>query len=167
MAGVFLQLAPATNPSSFIRALPYLHGGARLHQVHHGVRQKLHFPGERAERPELDGRVAGRTHAFDVFFLGVVVLVIVTGMVVEFARLGADVAIWSRGKEHREAGVAAVEEAGGRAGGQNRPRRPPRSLGILGTVEERKRHRRRATNRAQPPVASRPRGTITRTAQRR
>ena len=35
-----------------------------------------------------DGRVAGRSHAFDVFFLGVVALVITTGMVVELARLG-------------------------------------------------------------------------------
>ena len=33
---------------------------------------------------------------------------------VEFARLGAAVAIASRDEEHRAAGVAAVEEAGGR-----------------------------------------------------
>jgi NAD(P)-dependent dehydrogenase (short-subunit alcohol dehydrogenase family) len=34
---------------------------------------------------------------------------------VEFARLGARVAVLSRGDEHRAAGVAAVEEAGGKA----------------------------------------------------
>ena len=34
---------------------------------------------------------------------------------VEFARLGARVAIVSRGEEHRAAGVAAVEAAGGKA----------------------------------------------------
>ena len=33
----------------------------------------------------------------------------------EFARLGASVAILSRGEEHRAAGVEAVREAGGRA----------------------------------------------------
>ena len=44
-----------------------------------------------------DPKVAGRSHAFDIFFLGVVVLVIVTGVVVEGARL-ADapaVALWT------------------------------------------------------------------------
>lgn len=44
-----------------------------------------------------DPKVAGRSHAFDIFFLGVVVLVIVTGLVVEGARL-ADapaVALWT------------------------------------------------------------------------
>ncbi len=34
---------------------------------------------------------------------------------VEFARLGANVAIWSRGEEHRATGVAAVEAVGARA----------------------------------------------------
>jgi NAD(P)-dependent dehydrogenase (short-subunit alcohol dehydrogenase family) len=38
-------------------------------------------------------------------------------MAVEFARLGASVAIASRNPEHRAAGVAAVEEAGGRGFG--------------------------------------------------
>jgi NAD(P)-dependent dehydrogenase (short-subunit alcohol dehydrogenase family) len=33
----------------------------------------------------------------------------------EFARLGAIVAVWSRKEEHRAAGVAAIEEIGGRA----------------------------------------------------
>ena len=49
--------------------------------------------------------------------------VIVTGagtglgkaMAVEFARLGATIAIWSRKEEHRIAGVEAIEEIGGRA----------------------------------------------------
>lgn len=49
-------------------------------------------------------------------------VVVVTGggtglgkaIAVEFARLGARVAVWSRQEEHRRAGVAAVEEAGGR-----------------------------------------------------
>ena len=49
--------------------------------------------------------------------------VIVTGggtglgkaIAVEFARLGAKVAILSRNEEHRAAGVAAVEKVGGRA----------------------------------------------------
>jgi NAD(P)-dependent dehydrogenase (short-subunit alcohol dehydrogenase family) len=49
--------------------------------------------------------------------------VIVTGagtglgkaIALEFARLGATIAIWSRKEEHRSAGVAAIEEAGGRA----------------------------------------------------
>src|SRR5205807_303444 len=35
-------------------------------------------------------------------------------MAVEFARLGATVAVVSRKPEHREAGVAAIEAAGGR-----------------------------------------------------
>lgn len=34
---------------------------------------------------------------------------------IEFARLGANLAIWSRGEEHRAAGVAAVEAVGARA----------------------------------------------------
>src|SRR3954471_17207459 len=38
-------------------------------------------------------------------------------MAVEFARLGASVAIASRDPEHRGAGVAAVEEAGGKGFG--------------------------------------------------
>lgn len=38
-------------------------------------------------------------------------------MALEFARLGAAIAILSRGEEHRAAGVAAVEELGGRAVG--------------------------------------------------
>jgi NAD(P)-dependent dehydrogenase (short-subunit alcohol dehydrogenase family) len=38
-------------------------------------------------------------------------------MAVEFARLGAAVAVVSRGEEHRARGVQAVEEAGGRAVG--------------------------------------------------
>jgi NAD(P)-dependent dehydrogenase (short-subunit alcohol dehydrogenase family) len=50
-------------------------------------------------------------------------VVVVTGsgtglgraIAVEFARLGATVAVWSRKPEHRVAGVAAVTEAGGRA----------------------------------------------------
>jgi NAD(P)-dependent dehydrogenase (short-subunit alcohol dehydrogenase family) len=37
------------------------------------------------------------------------------GMAVEFARLGAAVAVVSRGEEHRANGVKAVEEVGGRA----------------------------------------------------
>jgi NAD(P)-dependent dehydrogenase (short-subunit alcohol dehydrogenase family) len=37
------------------------------------------------------------------------------GIAVEFARLGATVAIWSRDAEHRKAGVTAVEETGARA----------------------------------------------------
>jgi NAD(P)-dependent dehydrogenase (short-subunit alcohol dehydrogenase family) len=37
------------------------------------------------------------------------------GIAVEFARLGATVAIWSRDAEHRKAGVGAVEETGARA----------------------------------------------------
>ncbi len=37
------------------------------------------------------------------------------GMAIEFGRLGATVVIASRKEEHRERGVAAVEEAGGRA----------------------------------------------------
>src|SRR4051812_28783174 len=50
-------------------------------------------------------------------------VVVVTGggtglgkaMAVEFARLGASVGILSRSAEHRQAGLAAVAEAGGRA----------------------------------------------------
>jgi len=50
-------------------------------------------------------------------------VVIVTGsgtglgkaVATEFARLGAAVAVWSRKEEHRESGVAAIEEVGGRA----------------------------------------------------
>jgi len=37
------------------------------------------------------------------------------GMAIEFARLGASVAVLSRKPEHLEAGVAAIEEAGGKA----------------------------------------------------
>jgi NAD(P)-dependent dehydrogenase (short-subunit alcohol dehydrogenase family) len=37
------------------------------------------------------------------------------GMAIEFARLGAAVAIVSRNPEHRQAGIAAVEQVGGRA----------------------------------------------------
>ena len=52
-------------------------------------------------------------------------VVIVTGggtglgkaMATEFARLGASIAVLSRGEDHRRAGVAAVEELGGRAVG--------------------------------------------------
>jgi NAD(P)-dependent dehydrogenase (short-subunit alcohol dehydrogenase family) len=52
-------------------------------------------------------------------------VVIVTGggtglgkaMATEFARLGASIAVLSRGEDHRRAGVAAIEELGGRAVG--------------------------------------------------
>ena len=37
------------------------------------------------------------------------------GMAIEFARLGAAIAIWSRSPEHLEAGKAAVEAVGGKA----------------------------------------------------
>jgi NAD(P)-dependent dehydrogenase (short-subunit alcohol dehydrogenase family) len=49
-------------------------------------------------------------------------------MAVEFARLGAGVAIVSRDAGHREAGVAAVEEAGGRAFGVAADVRDPASI---------------------------------------
>src|SRR3954471_20252491 len=49
-------------------------------------------------------------------------------MAVEFARLGAAVAIVSRNPEHRAAGVAAVEEAGGKGFGVGADVRDPVSI---------------------------------------
>jgi NAD(P)-dependent dehydrogenase (short-subunit alcohol dehydrogenase family) len=49
-------------------------------------------------------------------------------MAVEFARLGAGVAIASRSAEHRSAGVAAVREAGGRGWGVGVDVRDPASV---------------------------------------
>jgi NAD(P)-dependent dehydrogenase (short-subunit alcohol dehydrogenase family) len=46
----------------------------------------------------------------------------------EFGRLGAGVAIVSRAEDHRQAGVAAVEEAGGRAAGGELDVRDPESV---------------------------------------
>jgi NAD(P)-dependent dehydrogenase (short-subunit alcohol dehydrogenase family) len=46
----------------------------------------------------------------------------------EFGRLGAGVAIVSRAEDHRQAGVAAVEEAGGRAAGVELDVRDPESV---------------------------------------
>src|SRR5215218_6896790 len=46
-------------------------------------------------------------------------------MAVEFARLGAAVAVVSRNEEHQAAGVAAVEEAGGRGFGVGADVRDP------------------------------------------
>ncbi|MDQ1696457.1 MAG: hypothetical protein QOJ03_1810 [Frankiaceae bacterium] len=48
---------------------------------------------------------------------------------VEFARLGAAVAVASRSAEHRDAGIAAVEAAGGRAAGVEVDVREPESIG--------------------------------------
>jgi NAD(P)-dependent dehydrogenase (short-subunit alcohol dehydrogenase family) len=49
-------------------------------------------------------------------------------MAVEFARLGAGVAVASRSAEHRDAGVAAVEAAGGQAVGVEVDVREPESV---------------------------------------
>lgn len=47
---------------------------------------------------------------------------------VEFARLGAAIAVMSRGEEHRAAGVAAVEEVGGRGVGVAADIRDPEAV---------------------------------------
>ena len=49
-------------------------------------------------------------------------------MAVEFARLGASVAVASRSAEHRDAGVSAVEKAGGKAAGIELDVREPESV---------------------------------------
>jgi NAD(P)-dependent dehydrogenase (short-subunit alcohol dehydrogenase family) len=48
---------------------------------------------------------------------------------VEFGRLGASVAVGSRSEEHRAAGVAAIEAAGGKAIGVELDVREPESIG--------------------------------------